>query len=292
VEGAGGGHAPDLIRLAGVNNILTSSTTPTVPYTVSTYQEHYSMTSQVHNINITASSEAAALDERLRRQTMAAEDVLHDMGAVPIINSDSQGMGRIGEVITRTWQLAHKMKQERGDAGSENDNERILQYLAKYTINPAITHGISSYVGSLEPGKMADVVLWNPAFFGIKPDTVIKGGIMTWSPTGEGNATIRQSEPVIYGPSFGALGNSPSRLSAFFVSQASLELNLKKQLRTMRKLLPVKEVRTVTKRCMVRNSLNPAIEVDIENKQVRVDGEVVTSNAVTEVPLNRLYNLA
>ena len=292
VEGAGGGHAPDLIRLAGVNNILTSSTTPTIPYTVSTYQEHFSMTSQVHNINIAASSEAAALDERLRRQTMAAEDVLHDMGAVPIINSDSQGMGRIGEVITRTWQLAHKMKQERGDTHPEHDNDRILQYLAKYTINPAITHGISSYVGSLEPGKMADVVLWSPAFFGIKPDMVIKGGFISWSPTGEGNASIRQSEPVIYGPSFGALGNSPSRLSAFFVSQASLELRLRKQLRTMRRLLPVKDVRTVTKRRMVRNSLNPVIEVDTENKLVRVNGEVVTSNAVTEVPLNRLYNLA
>ena len=292
VEGAGGGHAPDLIRLAGVNNIITSSTTPTIPYTVSTYEEHFNMTAQVHNVNVAAPPEAAALDERLRRETMAAEDVLHDMGAVPIINSDSQGMGRIGEVITRTWQLAHKMKGERGATHPEHDNERILRYLAKYTLNPAITHGISSYVGSLEPGKMADVVLWSPAFFGVKPDAVIKAGQAAWSPTGEGNASIRQSEPVTYGPSFGALGNSAAAISAFFVSQSSLESGLRRRLGTRRKLLPVKGVRTVTKRNMVRNSLNPRIEVDLENRRISVDGRVVTSSPVSEVPLNRLYTLA
>ena len=257
VEGAGGGHAPDLIRLAGVNNIITSSTTPTIPYTVSTYEEHFNMTAQVHNVNVAAPPEAAALDERLRRETMAAEDVLHDLGAVPIINSDSQGMGRIGEVITRAWQLAHKMKAERGATHPEHDNERILQYLAKYTINPAITHGVSSYVGSLEPGKMADVVLWRPAFFGVKPEIVIKGGTFVWSPSGDGNASIRQSEPVIYGPAFGALGNSAASLSAFFVSRASLDSRLRKRLGTRRRLLPVKGIRTVTKRNMVRNGLNP-----------------------------------
>ncbi len=292
VEGAGGGHAPDLIRLAGVNNIITSSTTPTIPYTVSTYEEHHSMTAQVHNVNVAAPPEAAALDERLRRETMAAEDVLHDLGAVPIINSDSQGMGRIGEVITRTWQLAHKMKGERGATHPEHDNARILQYLAKYTINSAITHGVSSYVGSLEPGKMADVVLWRPAFFGVKPEIVIKGGTFVWSPSGDGNATIRQSEPVIYGPAFGALGNSAASLSAFFVSRASLETRLGKRIGTRRKLLPVKDVRTVTKRSMVRNSLNPAIEVDLDSRRISVDGNVVTSSPVGEVPLNRLYNLA
>ena len=292
VEGAGGGHAPDLIRLAGVNNIITSSTTPTIPYTVSTYEEHFNMTAQVHNINVTAPPEAAALDERLRRETMAAEDVLHDLGAVPIINSDSQGMGRIGEVITRTWQLAHKMKGERGATHPEHDNERILQYLAKYTINPAKTHGISSYVGSLEPGKMADVVLWRPAYFGVKPEIVIKGGTFVWSPSGDGNASIRQSEPVVYGPAFGALGNSAAALSAFFVSRASLEFRLHKRLGTRRRLLPVKDVRTITKRNMVRNGLNPDIQVDLESRRIRVDGAVVTSSPVSVVPLNRLYNLA
>ncbi len=292
VEGAGGGHAPDLIRLAGVNNIITSSTTPTIPYTVSTYEEHFHMTAQVHSVNVNAPTEVAALDERLRRETMAAEDVLHDMGAVPIINSDSQGMGRIGEVITRTWQLAHKMKAERGMTHPEHDNERILRYLAKYTINPAITHGVSSYVGSLEPGKMADVVLWSPAFFGVKPDMIIKGGLVAWSPSGEGNASIRQSEPVTYGPAFGALGNSASSSSAFFVSQASLESHLQRRLGTRRKLLPVKNVRTITKGNMLRNSLNPNIEVDLESRQISVDGSVVTSSPMSEVPLNRLYTLA
>ena len=292
VEGAGGGHAPDLIRLAGVNNIITSSTTPTIPYTVSTYEEHFNMTAQVHNINVAAPPEAAALDERLRRETMAAEDVLHDLGAVPIINSDSQGMGRIGEVITRTWQLAHKMKGERGATHPEHDNERILQYLAKYTINPAKTHGISSYVGSLEPGKMADVVLWRPAYFGVKPEIVIKGGTFVWSPSGDGNASIRQSEPVVYGPAFGALGNSAAALSAFFVSRASLESRLHKRLGTRRRLLPVKDVRTITKRNMVRNGLNPDIQVDLESRRIRVDGAIVTSSPVSVVPLNRLYNLA
>ena len=222
---------------------------------------------------------------------MAAEDVLHDMGAVPIVNSDSQGMGRIGEVITRTWQLAHKMKGERDATHPEHDNERILRYLAKYTLNPAITHGVSSYVGSLEPGKMADVVLWSPAFFGVKPDTIIKGGLVSWSPTGEGNASIRQSEPVTYGPSFGALGNSAAMSSAFFVSKASLESALETQLGTRRRLLPVKDVRTVTKRRMVRNSLNPRIDVDLDSRQISVDGSVVSSSPMREVPLNRLYTL-
>ena len=292
VEGAGGGHAPDLIRLAGMNNIITSSTTPTIPYTVSTYEEHFHMTAQVHNVNVAAPPEAAALDERLRRETMAAEDVLHDMGAVPIINSDSQGMGRIGEVITRTWQLAHKMKGERGATHPEHDNERILRYLSKYTLNPAVTHGLSSYVGSLEPGKMADVVLWSPAFFGVKPDMVIKGGVVAWSPSGEGNASIRLCEPVTYGPAFGALGNSAARSSAFFVSQASLESGLQQRLGTRRKLMPVRDVRTVTKRSMVRNSFNPRIDVDLESKRINVDGRVVTSSPMGEAPLNRLYTLA
>ncbi len=292
VEGAGGGHAPDVIRLAGVNNIITSSTTPTIPYTVGTYQEHFPMTSLIHGVNPTLPTDLSALDERLRRETMAAEDVLHDMGAIPIINSDSQGMGRIGEVFSRTWQLAHKMKRERGATDPEQDNRRILQYLAKITINPAITHGISSYVGSLEPGKLADIVLWHPAFFGVKPEMVIKGGVPVWAAHGEGNATISGCEPVIYGPGFGGMGNASATLSAFFVSQASLDGGLQKRLGSRKRLLPVKNVRGVSKRDMLYNSLNPDIEVDVGNNQVRVTGQAVTSEAVKEVPLNRLYFLS
>ena len=249
------------------------------------------MTSLIHSVNPTLANDVSALDERLRRETMAAEDVLHDMGAIPIINSDSQGMGRIGEVAARTWQLAHKMKGERGATSSEQDNDRILQYLAKHTINPAITHGVSDYVGSLEPGKLADIVLWQPAFFGVKPAMVFKNGFLAWAALGEGNASIGLCEPVIYGPSFGGLGNTASALSVNFVSQASIELGLEQRLSSARKLMPVKNVRTVTKQKMVGNSANPEIEVDLTNGRVVVDGNVVSSNAVEEVPLNRLYFL-
>ena len=200
VEGAGGGHAPDVLELAGVHNIIPSSTTPTVPYSIGTHREHFAMTALIHGVRRSDPAEAQALDDRLRRETMAAEDVLHDLGAIPIINSDSQGMGRIGEVITRTWQLAHKMKAERDGDGDEPDNERVLKYIAKYTINPSITHGISDYVGSLEPGKMADIVLWRPEYFGVKPESVLKAGFSAWGPAGEGNASIGGTEPVIYGP--------------------------------------------------------------------------------------------
>ena len=292
VEGVGGGHAPDLLQLAGVENIMTSSTTPTVPYTVGTYPEHFPMTHLIHGLNSALPTDVAALEARVRKETMAAEDVLHDMGAIPIINSDSQGMGRIGEVITRTWQLAHKMKQERGASNPEHDNDRILQYLAKYTINPARTHGVSDYVGSLEKGKMADIVLWNPKFFGVKPEMVIKGGFPTWGTTGPGNASIPNCEPVQYGPSFGALGHAAPSLSAFFVSHASLESGIEKRLGSRRVFRPVKNVRNVSKRNMSRNSLNPEIEVDPKSARVMVDGTEITSEAVTEVPLNRLYMLS
>ncbi len=289
VEGVGGGHAPDLLKLASVENIMTSSTTPTVPYTAGTYQEHFPMTAQIHGLSYELPSDVAALEARVRRETMAAEDVLHDMGAVPIINSDSQGMGRIGEVITRAWQLAHKMKLERGASNPDNDNDRILQYLAKVTINPAITHGISDYVGSLEKGKMADIVLWQPRFFGVKPETVIKGGFTTWGANGEGNASIGHSEPVIYGPSFGAMGHAAGKLSAFFVSQASVDKGLEKQLGSRRQVLPVRNVRSASKRKMNRNSLNPDIDIDPQSSRVLVNGQEATSEAVTEVALNRLY---
>ena len=292
VEGVGGGHAPDLLKLVGVENIMTSSTTPTIPYTVGTYPEHFPMTSLVHGLNSEMPSDVAALEARVRKETMAAEDVLHDMGAIPIINSDSQGMGRIGEVITRTWQLAHKMKRERGASNPEHDNERILQYLAKYTINPARTHGVSDYVGSLEKGKMADIVLWHPRFFGVKPELVIKGGFIAWGNRGEGNASIPDCEPVHYGPAFGALGHAAARLSAFFVSQASLESGLERRLGSRRSLLPVRNVRGVAKRNMNRNSLNPEIQIDPRTAHVLVDGTEITSEAVTEVPLNRLYMLS
>ena len=292
VEGVGGGHAPDLLKLVGVENIMTSSTTPTIPYTVGTYPEHFPMTHLIHGLSSALPTDLAALEARVRKETMAAEDVLHDMGAIPIINSDSQGMGRIGEVITRTWQLAHKMKQERGASNPEHDNDRIMQYLAKYTINPARTHGVSDYVGSLEKGKVADIVLWNPKFFGVKPEMVIKGGFPTWGITGGGNASIPNCEPVQYGPFFGALGHSAASLSAFFVSQASLDSGIEKRLGSRRMFRPVRNVRGVSKRNMSGNSLNPDIEVDPKSARVMVDGAEITSEAVTEVPLNRLYMLS
>ena len=289
VEGVGGGHAPDLLKLAGVENIMTSSTTPTIPYTAGTYQEHFPMTALVHGLTPHLPTDVAALEARVRRETMAAEDVLHDMGAVPIINSDSQGMGRIGEVVTRTWQLAHKMKRERGAANPHNDNDRILQYLAKITINPAITHGISDYVGSLEKAKLADIVLWDPRFFGVKPETVIKGGFVTWGARGEGNASISNCEPVMYGPAFGALGHAAGRLSAFFVSQVSVDNGLSKRLGSRRRLLPVRNVRSASKRKMVRNNLNPEIDINPRTSRVTVNGLEATSEPIREVPLNRLY---
>ena len=292
VEGCGGGHAPDLLRLAGVENVIPSSTTPTIPYTVGTYQEHFAMTTLIHGVDQSEATQASALDERLRRQTMAAEDVLHDMGAIPVINSDSQGMGRIGEVISRTWQLAHKMKGERGATNQDDDNDRILQYLAKYTINPAITHGISAHVGSLEPGKLADIVLWNPGFFGVKPQTVIKSGVIVWTAMGEGNASVGNCEPMEYGPAWGGLGHSPAPLSYYFVSQASLDRGIEQRMGSRRKFLPVSGVRQVTKKDMVRNNANPHIEVNLRDSRVMVDGRPITSEAVEEVPLNRSYMLS
>ena len=292
VEGIGGGHAPDLLRLVGEENIITSSTTPTIPYTAGTYQEHFPMTTEVHRLSEALPSDMAALDDRVRRQTMAAEDVLHDMGAIPIINSDSQGMGRIGEVITRTWQLADKMKRERGAANPEHDNDRIVQYLAKYTINSAITHGISDYVGSLEPGKMADIVLWRRAFFGIKPEMVIKGGFPAWTVIGDGNAAIRGCEPVVYGSAFGGLGHAAAALSSFFVSKASIQAGLEKRLGSRKNFLVVKNIRRVSKTDMVFNNLNANVEVDLAGNQVRVDGQPVTSEAVRSLPLNRRYVLS
>ena len=289
VEGVGGGHAPDLLKLAGVDNIMTSSTTPTVPYTAGTYQEHFPMTALVHGLTPHLPTDVAALEARVRRETMAAEDVLHDIGAVPIINSDSQGMGRIGEVFVRTWQLAHKMKLERGVTKPSNDNDRILQYLAKITINPSITHGISDYVGSLETGKLADIVLWDPRFFGVKPETIIKGGFATWGTRGEGNASISNCEPVIYGQAFGAMGYAAGKLSAFFVSGASVDNGLSKKLGSSKRLLPVRNVRSASKRKMVRNSLNPVIDIDPRTSRVLVDGQEAVSEAVKQVPLNRLY---
>lgn len=291
IEGAGGGHAPDLLTMAGVENIIPSSTTPTIPYSVGTFQEHYAMTAICHMLDIKIPTDAAALESRLRKQTMAAEDVLHDLGAIPIINSDSQGMGRIGEVISRTWQLAHKMKAERGSTNPENDNDRIRQYVAKYTINPAITHGIGDYVGSLERGKMADLVLWRPAFFGVKPELVMKGGFVAWGPMGEGNATVYGAEPTSYGPMFGGIGNTPGSLGALFVSTASVESGLAKRLNTTRNLLPVRNVREVTKKLMRFNTNCPKIEVDGLAGQVLVENTLATSEPVANVPLNRLYRL-
>lgn len=291
IEGAGGGHAPDLLALVSVPNIIPSSTTPTNPYTISTAEEHRAMTVLPHNLNWEMESDMEALRLRLRPYTMAAEDVLHDMGAIPIINSDSQGMGRIGELVARTWQLAHKMKLERGP-GAEQDNRRILRYLAKYTINPAIVHGIANYVGSLERGKMADIVLWRPALFGVKPELVIKGGFPAWGAFGEGNASVAMVEPVLYGPGLGGLGRCAPAISAFFVSQRAVDSGLAGRLGTARRLLPVRNCRGVTRRDMLHNTATPRVEVDGEAGRVLVDGQEVHSEALREVPLNRLYTLA
>ncbi len=292
IEGSGGGHAPDLIRIAGIDSMVTSSTNPTLPYTAGTYVESMMTAGPVHDLDLNLPEDVATRDGLIRHGTMAAENYLNDVGAIPIINSDSQGFGRIGEVISRTWQLAHKMKQERGADDTEHDNDRILRYIAKYTINPAVTHGISDYVGSLEKGKVADIVLWDPRFFGVKPEVVFKAGFASWSVLGEGNGSIRSCEPVIYGPSFGGLGHAPARLSAFFVSQASMEEGLEGKLGSRRQLLPVKNVRGVSKRHMLHNSLSPDIGVNLDTYEVSVDGAIVTSEAVDQVALNRRYVLS
>src|SRR6204780_1008192 len=266
-EGAGGGHAPDILPIASHPNVLPSSTNPTRPYTVNTIAEHLDMLMVCHHLNPQVPEDVAFAESRIRQETIAAEDILHDLGVISIMSSDSQAMGRIGEVVTRTWQTAHKMKVQRGplpDDSSRNDNQRIKRYVAKYTINPAIAHGISSEVGSIEAGKLADLVLWNPAFFGVKPEMVIKGGLIAWSVMGDANASIPTPQPVLYRPMFGSFGAAPYSTSVIFTSQAAVDAGVPAKLGLRKRMVPVRNCRTIAKCDMVLNYATPRLEVDPE----------------------------
>jgi len=292
-EGAGGGHAPDIMKVCSHPNVLPSSTNPTMPYTVNTLDEHLDMLMVCHHLNPQVPEDVAFAESRIRPETMAAEDVLHDLGAISMMSSDSQAMGRVGEVITRTWQTAHVMKETRGPLGgdaAQNDNRRIRRYVAKYTTNPARTHGIAEYVGSIEVGKWADLVLWSPAFFGVKPDLIIKGGMIVAALMGDPNASIPTPEPVRYRPMFGAFGKAPDRLAATFVSRAALDARtLPSSLR--RTLLPVRNTRRLGKKDMAMNDALPSIEIDPDRYIVTIDGERIEPKAAVRLPLAQRYFL-
>ena len=294
-EGAGGGHAPDIIRAAAAPNVLPSSTNPTMPFTVNTLDEHLDMLMLCHHLDKRIPEDVAFADSRIRPETIAAEDVLHDMGIFSMMSSDSQAMGRVGEVITRTWQTASKMKDERGvlpeDQGHDNDNFRVKRYISKYTINPAITHGVSSYVGSVEVGKFADLVLWNPMFFGIKPDIIIKGGMIIASKMGDANASIPTCEPVMYKPMFAAQGKAKYASCLTFVSKAAMDEKVKEKYHLEKTVVPVSGCRNVGKKDMKFNSETPEITVNPETYEVRVNGEHITSSPAKKLPLTQLYSL-
>ena len=290
VEGIGGGHAPDILAIAGVDNVIGSSTTPTIPYGRNVVAEHHAMMWSVHGMNPRVPSDRLMIADRIRDSTMRAESLLHELGAISIVNSDSQGMGRIGESVRRTWQLAHQMKLVRG-GDPPDDNARILQYLAKCTINPARAHGIHRWVGSLEPGKIADIVLWRPEFFGVKPELIIKGGCVAWGALGEGNASIPQSEPVLYGAHWGGKGLAPTSLSVNFVSAVAAAGDFRRQVRSRRRALPVAGTRQVGKRHMLHNQANPRIAIDPRTAEIRIDGEPLPRLPDDDLPLNRRYFL-
>ena len=293
-EGAGGGHAPDIMKIAGEKNVLPSSTNPTRPFTVNTIDEHLDMMMVCHHLNSSVPEDVAFAESRIRAETIAAEDVFHDKGILSMYSSDSQAMGRVGEVATRAWQTADKMKKMVGrleEENGENDNLRVKRYLAKLTINPAITHGISEYVGSLEPGKIADIVLWTPQFFGIKPKLIIKGGFIAYSLMGDPNASIPTPEPVYYRPMFGAMGTAKQNTSVTFTSKAAIDNGLATKLNIKKKLLPVKNCRKISKEDMVFNNLTPKIEIDPETFKVKVNGELVSVDPAKTISLARLYQL-
>jgi urease subunit alpha len=294
-EGAGGGHAPDIIKVAGLNNVLPSSTNPTRPFTVNTLEEHLDMLMVCHHLDANIPEDIAFAESRIRRETIAAEDILHDLGALSMISSDSQAMGRVGEVIIRTWQTAHKMKGQRGPLKEDapgNDNFRVKRYIAKYTINPAIAQGVAHELGSVEVGKRADLVLWNPAFFGVKPDMVILGGSIAAAPMGDPNASIPTPQPVHYRPMFGAFGRAVSSSAVTFVSQAAIDGALAQRLGVAKKLLPVRNTRgSISKKSMVLNDATPAIEVDPETYEVRADGELLTCEPAKVLPMAQRYFL-
>jgi urease subunit alpha len=293
-EGAGGGHAPDIIKVCGELNVLPSSTNPTRPYTLNTLEEHLDMLMVCHHLDPNIPEDVAFAESRIRRETIAAEDILHDLGAFSMISSDSQAMGRVGEVIIRTWQTAHKMRVQRGrllaETG-ENDNLRAKRYVAKYTINPAITHGISEIVGSVEVGKYADLVLWNPAFFGVKPELVLKGGMIAWAQMGDANASIPTPQPVHSRPMFGSFGSAIAATSLIFVSQASLEAQIPQGLNLQKRPVAVKNTRNLTKHSLQLNDALPSIEVDPETYEVRADGELLTCEPATSLPMTQRYFL-
>ena len=288
VEGVGGGHVPHTLELIGQGKIICSSTNPTNPYTVNTEAEHLDMIMTVHRLNPMFPEDVDAAKSRVRGKTMAAEDILHDLGAISIMASDAQGMGRIGETIRRTWQTADKMKRYFRDVRL-SDNERVLRYLAKYTINPAIAHGFSQYVGSLEPGKLADIVLWKPAFFGVKPEIILKCGFPVWAVVGDGNATIRGSQPTFYASQYGALGKAAGSLSLTFISQAALENKLERKFQSTRRFVAVRGTRIVGPADMIRNDYLPTVKVDPHTFDVFVDGKPISCPSAEEVSLNRLY---
>ena len=292
-EGAGGGHAPDIIKACGEPNVLPSSTNPTRPYTVNTIDEHLDMLMVCHHLDPAIAEDVAFAESRIRRETIAAEDILHDLGAFSMLSSDSQAMGRVGEVIIRTWQTAHKMKQQRGKLGGDpaaHDNLRIKRYIAKYTINPAIAHGIAHVVGSVEPGKLADLVLWKPAFFGVKPSLILKGGMIAAAAMGDPNASIPTPQPVHYRPMFGAFGKALAS-SVTFVSKAALNSPAVLKLKLAKPLVAVKNTRRIGKRDMKQNDALPKIEVDPETYVVRADGELLACEPATELPLAQRYFL-
>jgi urease subunit alpha len=293
-EGAGGGHAPDIMKIAGEKNVLPSSTNPTRPFTVNTIDEHLDMMMVCHHLNSSVPEDVAFAESRIRAETIAAEDVFHDKGILSMYSSDSQAMGRVGEVTTRAWQTADKMKKMVGrldEENGENDNLRVKRYLAKLTINPAITHGISEYVGSLEPGKIADIVLWTPQFFGIKPKLIIKGGLIAYSLMGDPNASIPTPEPVYYRPMFGAMGIAKQNISVTFTSKTAIDNGLATKLNLKKKLLQVKNCRKISKEDMVYNNLTPKIDIDPETFKVKVNGNLVSVDPAKTVSLARLYQL-
>jgi urease subunit alpha len=294
-EGAGGGHAPDIIKACGQPNVLPSSTNPTRPYTINTIDEHLDMLMVCHHLDPRIPEDVAFAESRIRKETIAAEDILHDLGALSMISSDSQAMGRVGEVIIRTWQTAHKMKVQRGALPEEvkgNDNVRAKRYIAKYTINPAIAHGVSKHIGSVEKGKLADLVLWAPAFFGVKPECIIKGGSIVAAPMGDPNASIPTPQPVHYRPMFAAFGRSLTASSVVFVSKAAVRNRLGNKLGIQKQLVAVENTRGgISKKSMIHNNATPKIDVDAETYEVRADGELLTCAPAEVLPMAQRYFL-
>ena len=293
-EGAGGGHAPDILKVVGEANFLPSSTNPTMPYTINTLDEHVDMLMVCHHLDASIAEDLAFAESRIRKETIAAEDMLHDMGAISMMSSDSQAMGRVGEVIIRTWQAAHKMKQQRGPLNgdtSRHDNFRVKRYISKYTINPAIAHGISHEVGSIEVGKWADLVVWRPAFFGVKPSIILKGGFIAMAAMGDPNASIPTPQPVHYRPMFGAFGGATAKGSFTFVSQCGLAAGLKDKFGLAKNLSAVKNIRGVRKQHMIHNAYLPKMEIDAQTYAVRADGQLLTCEPATVLPMAQRYFL-